>query len=45
MAGRCMMQLAVFAHGTRVFQATALGERLDGEAARDVLRSVCASLP
>jgi hypothetical protein len=33
-------QLAVFAQGTRVFQATALGERLSGEAAETFFGSI-----
>lgn len=33
-------QLAVFAHGTRVFQATALGERLPDEAAETFFGSI-----
>ncbi len=31
--GAVLMQVAVFAHGTQVFQATALGERLPDDAA------------
>lgn len=34
------VQLAVFAHGTRVFQATALGERLPAEAADTFFGSI-----
>jgi hypothetical protein len=34
------VQLAVFAHGTRVFQATALGERLPAEAAETFFGSI-----
>jgi hypothetical protein len=40
-AGEAMqMQLAVFAHGTRVFQATVLGARIPGEAAGNFFSSV-----
>jgi hypothetical protein len=34
------MQMALFAHGTRVFQATALGERAPGEAAETFFSSL-----
>jgi hypothetical protein len=33
-------QVAVLAHGTRVFQVTALGERLPGEAADTFFGSI-----
>lgn len=39
--GRAMqLQVAVFAHGTRVFQATAMGERLAPEATRTFFASI-----